>query len=383
MKFLFVLSLLNGIGGNALWLSAGPYIESKAKALGFIGLIAAIRQMSFLFGSVSGGIQADYGRPLKKYVFVEFLVVLLSVLLLIFKDSEHGFIFPLWAALRFFLAGLGSNLSYKIFGGTLKSWSWGSTANLLFIQGSFFFASIFAYSFPFFLEDYFKLAIQIDIATSLLLVIYLLLNFKTSLDVEYEGKKGSVWINVYDSILGCWTRDVRGYSILRCLLLVATGGSLVFSIQLSKQYFGSDFKNFFYLFFFIYGFNAWVGSYIVKVVKNDWLVLKSSFFVVAGSCVFFFPSSVFAFMCGVFLFTLGYWLGILASNQLVLSFATSSNSGKISSSLIFQISIIFSVTEVAYGVLASKVSITQVVFARLSVCFIALILLYRRRGYVP
>lgn len=382
MKILFILSLLNSIGGNALWLSASPFIESKTKAIGFIGIIAAIRQMSFLFGSILGGIQSDVGRPLRKYLIAEVLIIFLSFSLLFLKDSGQDLVFPIWASLRFFLSGLSSNFSFKIFGGSLKSWSWGSTANMLFIQGSFVFASILAFVFPQVSSDYFKLSIILDILTSLVLAIYLSTRFNSPLNVEYHQPTGTLSSKILESIIGCWQKEVRFVSLLRSLLLVCTGGSLVFSIQLSKTYFGEDFKNFFYLFFFIYGLNAWVGSYLIKRFENDKLILKFSFVLVILSCFFFLPTSILTFLIAVFLFTLGYWLGILSSNQIVLAKASSGNSGKISSSLIFQISVIFSATEVIYGFMAQEVSINQVIIARLSVALIALLIAINRKADV-
>lgn len=381
MKILFILSLVNSIGANALWLSAGPHIESNVQGLGFIGVLAAVRQVSFLLGAIYGGIQADKGYPLRKYFIFEVLIILSSLYLCALGDKSSGWHFLSWAFIRFFLSGITSNLSFKIFGGVLKNWSWGNTASMLFIQGSFFFSSILAFSFPFIESNYFELAIIVDIATSVFLLIFLIYKHGGELDLNYSTPKRSLINDLKDAAFSCWSKGLRNLSVIRSLLLVSTGGALVFSMQLSKVYLPENSKNIFYLFFLIYGFNAWVAALILKKMNNNHLALKLSLWLIIGSCLLFIPLSFSTFMLAIFAFTLSFWIGILSSNQLILAEATSENSGKLSSSLIFQISVIYGITEIFYGYLAESINLNVVLSIRIIIAIIAICLCNKKRSH--
>lgn len=373
VKILFTLTLLNSIGGNALWLSAGPFLSNKTQGIGFIGLIAASRQISFLFGSILGGIHADSSSPLRRYFAAELGMLCLSLGLLYSLDNPEASIFIIWACLRFFLSGYASNLSFKVFGECLKSWSWGNTVSLLFIQGSFFFSAILALVYPHILKNYFLMAVIVDLVTSLILVIFLRFAFQSSLDIRYSLPRRSFRDDLSDSMMSSFSRETKDISIIRTALLVATSGMLIFSIQLSKVVMGQDYKNFFFLFFLIYGSNAWAASLILKKLNNNKLILKLSLYTLIFSCLIFLINSGAFIYIGVFFFTLAYWLGVLSSNQLVLQNANSMNSGKISSSLIFQISIIFGIGELLYGLFGEQISISTSIHFRIIITIMALI----------
>lgn len=355
---LFLFGLLSSIGTSCMWLSLGPFSQTIG-GLGEAGTLGMIRQLMFLAGALISGPWADRGRPLRKCLYLEIAQVFvgLSLFLAFQMDFEvDAMQLEVWSALRFFLGGGAFVTGFKIFGKAGSSLGNSSITHLLTTQGSVLFGALLSIFAPTWSSHAFNFALQVDILTSLLLVIVLIRLLNGSYDEAVEPSKGNTSSSVLTAMTGFWNFEFRTWSIFQLVFLVGASGFVVTALYVSSRQHLLSYQTAYSTFSALYGLGLWVMGVIHLKGKNPFFLGTVSImgFILSGILLSFegFVGQ-YGLIFGMLLYAFAMASLLHLTNKQILERALPSQSATIRSGMLFYLSCAFGLGEKVLGELLS------------------------------
>jgi len=367
-----------------MWLMLGAAMNQLPSGVLGVGVLTGIRQLSTIVGTLIGGVIADHGRVLIRQLWTEGLQLVSALVLLVtisplisLSGEQTTQAFLLWSLFRFGIGGVSFVLGFRLLAVSQKSLGNTARTHLLVNQGATLFAPVLGLALPLITPAPLIAAVIFDALTTLAYIFALLRARGTELDVTRNdleiavAENSSLGTRLFDSAFSLWRDGTRPWNALQFLSLFAISGYAVFCLQTAVKLQGGSLESRYAFLSLLYGIALWgvalwslrksptesglSGSKLNRLRSR--MMAGATFLACSGVIDFILPGQrlnaqgllLVSFACYVFAF----WLLLDCTNQGVLLGVSSEKAGKVRSSMVFHLCLIFGVAEGIFGWLYS------------------------------